>query len=165
MALIGASSASGASSILDARAGGAQRRQAALEGGGDGRVEAVEHHPASARRNATRTRAAAAAARPAREDFVQHDGVAHRARDRAGGVERGRQRPAPSIGTSRAVFLKPTRPCSAAGIRIEPPVSEPSAAQAAPAATETAPPEVEPPGTRAFGRGERRRVGGNESAG
>ena len=53
---------------------------------------------------------------------------------------------APSVGTRRAVLLKPTRPCSAAGMRIEPPVSEPSAAQAAPVATETAPPEVEPPG-------------------
>ncbi len=58
---------------------------------------------------------------------------------------------APSIGTSRAVLLKPTRPCSAAGMRIEPPVSEPSAAQAAPAATEAAPPEVEPPGMRGVG--------------
>ena len=34
---------------------------------------------------------------------------------------------APSAGTSRAVLLKPTMPCSAAGMRIEPPVSEPSA--------------------------------------
>ena len=39
----------------------------------------------------------------------------------------------PSSGVSRCVFLKPTRPCSAAGMRIEPPVSEPSAASAAPA--------------------------------
>ena len=31
---------------------------------------------------------------------------------------------------------------------MEPPVSEPSAAQAAPQATETAPPDVEPPGMR-----------------
>ena len=58
---------------------------------------------------------------------------------------------APSIGTRRAVPLKPTRPCSAAGMRIEPPVSEPSAAQAAPAATDTAPPELEPPGMRGLG--------------
>ena len=50
-----------------------------------------------------------------------------------------------------AVLLKPTSPCNAAGMRIEPPVSEPSAAQAAPAATEAAPPEVEPPGMRAVG--------------
>ena len=57
----------------------------------------------------------------------------------------GRQ---PSVGVSACVFLKPTSPCSAAGTRIEPRVSEPSAAQAAPAATVTAPPEVEPPGMR-----------------
>ena len=55
---------------------------------------------------------------------------------------------APCLGVSRAVFLKPTSPCSAAGMRIEPPVSEPIAAHAAPVATETAPPEVEPPGMR-----------------
>jgi hypothetical protein len=36
-------------------------------------------------------------------------------------------------------------------MRIEPPVSEPSAAQAAPSATDTAPPEVEPPGMRGAG--------------
>ena len=36
-------------------------------------------------------------------------------------------------------------------MRIEPPVSEPSAAQAAPVATETPPPEVEPPGMRGVG--------------
>jgi hypothetical protein len=54
----------------------------------------------------------------------------------------------PPVGVNRAVFLKPTSPCSAAGMRIEPPVSEPSAAHAAPLATLTAPPEVEPPGMR-----------------
>src|SRR6185503_2095578 len=54
-------------------------------------------------------------------------------------------------GVSRAVFLNPTRPCRAAGMRIEPPVSEPKAAQAAPVATDTAPPEVEPPGMRGVG--------------
>ena len=56
---------------------------------------------------------------------------------------------APSVGVSRAVFLNPTSPCSAAGMRIDPPVSEPSAAHAAPVATVTAPPLVEPPGMRA----------------
>ena len=45
----------------------------------------------------------------------------------------GRQ---PSVGVSACVFLKPTSPCSAAGTRIEPRVSEPSAAQAAPVATD-----------------------------
>ncbi len=55
---------------------------------------------------------------------------------------------APSAGTSRAVFLKPTMPFSAAGMRIEPPVSEPSPMNAAPLATEIAAPDDEPPGTR-----------------
>ena len=53
---------------------------------------------------------------------------------------------APVVGTSRAVFLKPTMPFSAAGIRIEPPVSEPSPTNAAPVATDTAAPDEEPPG-------------------
>ena len=44
----------------------------------------------------------------------------------------------PSVGTSRAVFLKPTMPHSAAGMRIEPPVSEPRPMKAAPVATDTA---------------------------
>ena len=43
-------------------------------------------------------------------------------------------------------------------MRIEPPVSEPSAAQAAPVATDTAPPLVDPPGTR--GCASRTRVAG-----
>ena len=41
----------------------------------------------------------------------------------------------------------PTTPQSAAGWRIEPPVSEPSASGAKPAATATALPPDEPPGT------------------
>ena len=60
-------------------------------------------------------------------------------------VDRGR---APCVGTSRAVLLKPTMPFSAAGIRIEPPVSEPSPTKAAPLATEIAAPDEEPPGMR-----------------
>ena len=55
---------------------------------------------------------------------------------------------APSRGVSRAVFLKPTMPHSAAGMRIEPPVSEPRPMKAAPVATDTAAPEDEPPGMR-----------------
>src|SRR5688500_12932610 len=42
----------------------------------------------------------------------------------------------------------PTTPHSAAGWRIEPPVSEPSAIGANPAATDAALPPLEPPGTR-----------------
>ena len=60
-------------------------------------------------------------------------------------VDRGR---APSVGTRRAVLLKPTMPFSAAGMRIDPPVSEPKPMNAEPVATETAAPEDDPPGTR-----------------
>ena len=42
----------------------------------------------------------------------------------------------PSVEVRACVFLNPTSPCSAAGTRIEPRVSEPSAAQAAPQATD-----------------------------
>ena len=44
--------------------------------------------------------------------------------------------------------LSPTTPHSAAGWRIDPPVSEPSATGAKPAATAAALPPDEPPGTR-----------------
>lgn len=56
---------------------------------------------------------------------------------------------APLRGTRDCVLLNPTSPQSAAGMRIEPPVSEPSPATASPSATETAAPEEEPPGMRA----------------
>ena len=46
------------------------------------------------------------------------------------------------------VGLSPVRPHSADGMRIEPPVSEPIAAGASPAATATAEPLLEPPATR-----------------
>ncbi|MNN59413.1 hypothetical protein D3C81_1745260 [compost metagenome] len=55
---------------------------------------------------------------------------------------------APVSGTRRAVGLKPVIPHSAAGMRIEPPVSLPSAATASPSATDTAAPDDEPPGMR-----------------
>src|SRR5437764_4973022 len=50
--------------------------------------------------------------------------------------------------TAPYVGLTPTTPHSAAGWRIEPPVSEPSAKGAKPAATAAADPPLEPPGTR-----------------
>ena len=56
---------------------------------------------------------------------------------------------APASGVRVCVFLKPTMPHSAAGMRMEPPVSEPSAATAWPSATDTAAPDEEPPGMRA----------------
>jgi hypothetical protein len=59
---------------------------------------------------------------------------------------------APCVGTRLAVGLKPTRPHSAAGMRSEPPVSEPRPASAMPSATDTAAPEDEPPGMRPVAR-------------
>jgi hypothetical protein len=50
--------------------------------------------------------------------------------------------------TSPYVGFTPTTPHSAAGCRIEPPVSEPNANGANPAATAAAEPPLEPPGTR-----------------
>src|SRR2546421_7759631 len=47
----------------------------------------------------------------------------------------------------------PTTPHSAAGWRMDPPVSEPSASEANPAATAAALPPLEPPGTRDGSRG------------
>jgi hypothetical protein len=44
--------------------------------------------------------------------------------------------------------LKPTSPQKAAGMRIEPPPSPPSASGPAPAATATAAPPDDPPGVR-----------------
>src|SRR6185369_18091346 len=55
---------------------------------------------------------------------------------------------APVLGVKRAVFLNPTMPHKAAGMRIDPPVSEPRPIKAAPVATDTAAPEDEPPGIR-----------------
>ena len=43
---------------------------------------------------------------------------------------------APWVGTRRAVFLNPTMPFKAAGMRMEPPVSEPRPIKAAPVDTE-----------------------------
>ncbi|MNN32676.1 hypothetical protein D3C81_1464040 [compost metagenome] len=54
----------------------------------------------------------------------------------------------PCSGTRLAVGLKPTMPHSAAGMRQEPPVSDPIAASAMPSVTETAAPDDEPPGIR-----------------
>ena len=49
--------------------------------------------------------------------------------------------------------LNPTVPVSAAGWRMDPPVSEPSARSAIPAATAAADPPLEPPGTRSRSHG------------
>ena len=55
---------------------------------------------------------------------------------------------APSVGTRCRLGFQPTMPHSAAGIRVEPPVSLPIAISHMPSAAATPPPEVEPPGTR-----------------
>ena len=49
--------------------------------------------------------------------------------------------------------LRPTTPQSAAGWRMEPPVSEPSESATSPAATAAAEPPEEPPGTRSVSQG------------
>ena len=59
---------------------------------------------------------------------------------------------APLAGIRRAVGLKPVSPHSAAGMRIEPPVSEPMPTSAMPSLTDTAAPDDEPPGIRLFSR-------------
>ena len=53
----------------------------------------------------------------------------------------------PSIGTAPNDTLKPTTPQQAAGMRIEPPESLPSAASTSPAASAAALPPLDPPAT------------------
>src|ERR687883_744113 len=55
--------------------------------------------------------------------------------------------------TGPYVGRRPTMPQSAAGCLIEPPVSEPSAHGARPAATAAVEPPEEPPGTRSVSHG------------
>ena len=59
----------------------------------------------------------------------------------------------PSSGTRPWLGLNPTTPQQAAGIRIDPPESEPSAASARPAASAAAEPPLEPPAIRPGARG------------
>src|SRR5436305_10602768 len=54
----------------------------------------------------------------------------------------------PLVGTRSKVGLKPTTPQQAAGMRIDPPESVPSAASASPAARAAADPPLEPPAIR-----------------
>src|SRR5690606_32703630 len=58
----------------------------------------------------------------------------------------------PAIDTRQALGLNPARPHSAAGMRTEPPVSEPMAPRAMPSVTDTAAPDEEPPGMRLLAR-------------
>src|SRR5207244_4611439 len=59
----------------------------------------------------------------------------------------------PNRETRPYVGFKPTQPHNAAGWRIDPPVSEPSAANASPAATTAADPPLDPPGIRVVSHG------------
>jgi hypothetical protein len=52
------------------------------------------------------------------------------------------------VGTRYWLGFQPTMPHIAAGMRVEPPVSEPMVISLIPSATATAPPEEEPPGMR-----------------
>src|SRR3954451_13720543 len=54
----------------------------------------------------------------------------------------------PSVLIRAYVGFRPDTPQNAAGMRIEPPVSVPSASATAPVASATAEPPLEPPGTR-----------------
>src|SRR5689334_14167472 len=54
----------------------------------------------------------------------------------------------PAVDTLPTVGLNPTTPHKADGILIDPPVSDPIATGTSPAATATADPLLEPPGTR-----------------
>src|SRR4051812_40732000 len=54
----------------------------------------------------------------------------------------------PAVGTNPNVGLNPTTPQHAAGARIDPAVSEPSAASATPAASAAAEPPLDPPAIR-----------------
>src|SRR5262249_52828609 len=54
----------------------------------------------------------------------------------------------PAVDTRSNVGLKPTTPQHAAGMRIDPPESVPSAASARPAASVAAEPPLEPPAIR-----------------
>src|SRR5205807_10217894 len=59
----------------------------------------------------------------------------------------------PSVLIMPMVGLKPTQPQSPAGIRIEPPASEPTAQSHMPATTAAAEPPEDPPGIRLGSRG------------
>ncbi len=59
----------------------------------------------------------------------------------------------PASGTTPGPGLRPTTPQQAAGIRIDPPPSEPSASAAMPDARAAAPPPVDPPGVRPVSHG------------
>ncbi len=65
----------------------------------------------------------------------------------------GQPRKPGSFGTNPNVGLCPTTPQKAAGIRIEPPPSVPSAIVVAPYATDAPAPPLDPPGVRSSDHG------------
>ncbi len=144
---ISASSASGSSSITapaaDSRA--SARSKAVATVGSSASSTSVR---GSARRNPATPRAATGSGAPASTPSTMRQSCTERvmAHTVSSVNESGN---APARGVRDCVLLKPTRPHSAAGMRIEPPVSEPSPATARPSATDTAAPEDEPPGMRA----------------
>ena len=77
---------------FDPEASAAQAREAAVEGAGNRGVEAVEHERAGHGQAPLAGFAALERNLALGQDLVQHDGVANRAGDRRGGVERRRQR-------------------------------------------------------------------------
>ena len=120
-----------------------------------GFVDAVERHALPGCRAAGR-RATPARARPALSPAITASAAAHSATVFAiGPIESSVNDSgnAPSVGTRCLLGFQPTMPHSAAGMRVEPPVSVPIAISHMPSATATAPPEVEPPGTRARSNG------------
>src|SRR5215216_539961 len=58
-----------------------------------------------------------------------------------------------AVGTRPRCGFRPNKPQQPAGIRMEPPPSEPSAAEHSPAATAAAEPPLEPPGVRCRSHG------------
>jgi hypothetical protein len=87
------------------------------------------------------------------EHLEQQRGISDRGGERTDLVERAREGDQAVARDEAVGRLHPTTPQSAAGWRIEPPVSEPSASGTKPAATAAAEPPEEPPGTRSCPRG------------
>ena len=86
--------------------------------------------------------------------YVQHDRrVLNRARHRPDVIERQRQRKDAAPAHQPELGFRPTIPQYAAGNRIEPAVSVPSAAKHMPTATAAAAPEDDPPVIRAVSQG------------
>ena len=82
----------GQGDLFDLHAGGAQRRECALKGAGNSRVERIEHHGGGHGQSKGRGGLACERDLAIGEHLVQEHRITHRSGDRAGGVERGRER-------------------------------------------------------------------------